>query len=69
MKRNSGRTNRLPEKDEVSNSEHTELEVSYYSPEAARYRNPKVGNEPWAGARPVSIEEAAKDLGLYDVTK
>lgn len=59
----------MPEKDEVSNSEHTELEVSYYSPEAARYRNPKVGNEPWAGARPVSIEEAAKDLGLYDVTK
>lgn len=41
----------------------------YQSPEAAEYRNPKLGIEAWAGARPVSIEEAAKALGLHDITK
>ena len=34
----------------------------YQSPEAGKYRNPKLGIEAWAGAGPVSIEEAAKAL-------
>lgn len=57
------------EKEEVSNFEPTELEISDWSPEAAGYRNPKLGNEAWAGDPPVSMVKAAKALGFYDITK